>query len=62
MKKNTFLVFVIALFTYACNSSDQLTTEQKDSIREAEVADSMLNLAVMADSLMQDSLRKDSIK
>jgi hypothetical protein len=33
-----------------------------DSIREAEVADSMLNLAVMADSLMQDSLKKDSIK
>jgi hypothetical protein len=62
MKKILFLISAIALFSYACNNTDQQTIDKQDSIEEAAAADSMLNSAIMADSLMQDSLKKDSIK
>lgn len=62
MKKILFLITTIALFSYACNNTDQQTIDRQDSLQEAAAADSMLNSAIMADSLMQDSLKKDTIK
>ncbi|WP_395803245.1 hypothetical protein [Daejeonella sp.] len=62
MKKILFLIAPLALFSYACNNTDQQTIDKQDSLQEAAAADSMLNSAIMADSLMQDSLKKDSIK
>jgi hypothetical protein len=50
------------LFAYACNNTDQQALDKQDSIQEVAAADSMLNSAILADSLKADSLEKDSIK
>lgn len=62
MKKFLFLMGAFTLFTYACNSTDQQALDKQDSIQEAAAADSMLNSAILADSLIQDSLEKDTVK
>lgn len=62
MKKFLFLMGAFVLFAYACNNTDQQALDKQDSIQEVAAADSMLNSAILADSLKADSLEKDSIK
>jgi hypothetical protein len=62
MKKIVFLMASLALFTYACTSTDQQAIDKQDSIQEAAAADSMLKSAIQADSLLIDSLKKDTVK
>ena len=62
MKKILFTLCATALVITACNSTDQREIDRQDSIKEAAVADSMLNSAIEADSLIRDTLRVDSIK
>jgi hypothetical protein len=62
MKKFIFLIGVLTLISYACNSTNQQAVDKQDSIQEAAAADSMLNSAILADSLIQDSLEKDTVK
>jgi hypothetical protein len=51
----------MALVFTACTSTDQQEIDKQDSIKEAAIADSMLNSAIEANSLIQDTLRVDSI-
>ena len=62
MKKSLFTLCATVLLFTACNSTDQVEIDRQDSIKEAAAADSMLNSAIEADSLIQDTLRGDSIK
>ena len=61
MKKTVLTLCARALVFTACTSTDQREIDKQDSIKEAAVADSMLNSAIEADSLIQDTLRVDSI-
>lgn len=62
MKLLLFTFFAAALFITACNSTDKAEKARQDSIAEAAAADSMLNSAMQADSLMMDTLTTDSIQ
>jgi len=62
MKKTFFALCAAAILFTACNSTDQGEINRQDSIQEAAAADSMLNSAIEADSLSQDTVTVDSIK
>jgi len=62
MKKTFFALCATAILFTACNSTDQGEIDKQDSIQEAAAADSMLNSAIEADSLIQDTVTVDSIK
>jgi hypothetical protein len=62
MRKILFTLCASAILFSACNSTDQGEIDRQDSIREAAAADSMLNSAMEADSLIQDTITVDSIK
>ena len=62
MRKTLFTICAAAILFTACNSTDQGEIDRQDSIREAAAADSMLNSAIEADSLIQDTITVDSIK
>lgn len=62
MKKTLFTLCVSAILFTACNSTDQGEIDRQDSIQEAAAADSMLNSAIKADSLSQDTITVDSIQ
>ena len=61
MKKKLFTLYATAIVFTACTSTDQREIDKQDSIKEAEAADSLLISAIGADSLIQDTLRVDSI-
>lgn len=62
MKKTLFTLCASAILFTACNSIDQGEIDRQDSIQEAAAADSMLNSAIKADSLSQDTITVDSIQ
>lgn len=62
MKKTLFTLCALAILFTACNSTDQGEIDRQDSIKEAAAADSMLNSAIEADSLIQDTITVDSIQ
>lgn len=62
MKKTLFTLCASAILFTACNSTDQGEIDRQDSIQEAAAADSMLNSAIKADSLSQDTITVDSIQ
>jgi nitrous oxide reductase accessory protein NosL len=60
MKKMIFTCFAIALVTAACNSANESEKARQDSIEAAAMADSILNSALEADSLFNDTLVIDT--
>jgi len=63
MKKIFFTLIAVSLFAVACNSgADQAEKAKQDSLAEVAAADSMLNSAMQADSLIQDTITVDSIQ
>lgn len=63
MKKILFTLITVSLFAVSCNSgADQAEKAKQDSLAEVAAADSMLNSAMQADSLIQDTITVDSIQ
>ncbi|MDP3469552.1 MAG: hypothetical protein Q8S11_14520 [Daejeonella sp.] len=63
MKRLFFTIIAASLFAVSCNSgADQAEKARQDSLAEVAAADSMLNAAMEADSLIQDTITVDSIQ